>query len=87
MITHTRKEILKILEEHPLLIIFLKKKKIYLKYIKYAMNPNWNIDNINKLILGPKEIISFSFLWQETPEGHEFWSDLNKEYSAFYNEY
>lgn len=87
MITHTRVEILQILEGHPLLIIFLKKKKIYLKYIKYSMNPNWNIDHINKLILGPKEIISFSFLWADTPEGREFWSNLNKEYKDFCDEY
>lgn len=59
MITHTRKEILKILEGHPLLIMFLKKKKVYLKYIKYAMNPNWATDHINKLILEPKAIMQF----------------------------
>ena len=87
MITHTRKEILKILEGYPLLIVFLKKKKVYSKYIKYSMNPNWVTDHINKLILGPKEIISFSFFWRTTPEGHEFWSDLNNEYKDFCDEY
>lgn len=87
MITHTKKEILQILEEHPLLIVFLKKKKVYLKYIKYSMNPLWYRDHINRLKLGPKEIIGFSFYWNSTPEGHEFWYNLNEEYKAFYNEY
>jgi hypothetical protein len=86
MITHTRIEILKILEEHPLLIIFLKKKKVYLKYIKYAMNPNWFIDHITSQFI-TKEIINYSFCWVSTPEGHEFWSNLNQEYKSFYNEY
>lgn len=87
MITHTRKEILKILEEHPLLIVFLKKKKVYLKYIKYAMNPNWFYDNINNLKLGPGNIIQFSFDWKSTPEDFEFWFNLNEEYKHIYNEY
>lgn len=86
MITHTRKEILKILDEHPLLIIFLKKKKVYSKYIKYAMNPEWEIDHI-KLNFAASDIINCSFWWRETPEGWEFWNNLNQEYKAFYNEY
>ena len=86
MITHTRKEILQILEEHPLLIVFLKKKKVYLKYIKYAMNPNWVMDHI-KFDFNANDIINSSFYWMSTPEGHEFWSNLNQEYKVFYDEY
>lgn len=86
MITHTKKEILEILEEHPLLILFLKKNKVYLKYIKYAMNPNWITDHITSQFIA-EEIINFSFYWEDTPEGHEFWSNLNQEYKVFYNEY
>lgn len=51
------------------------------------MNPNWPIDHINKLVLGPKEIISFSFCWADTPEGREFWARLNSEYKDFCDEY
>lgn len=87
MIKHTKKEILDIIKSCPCLEFFLKKHKVYTKYIKYAMDPQWNtnIDYIKKPV--HKSIISFSFLFSKTKEGHLFWEKLNCEYSKIYDEY
>lgn len=87
MIKHTKKEILDIIKSYPCLEFFLKKHKVYTKYIKYAMDPKWdtNIDYIKKPV--HRNIIGFSFLFSKTEEGHVFWAHLDYEYSKIYNEY
>lgn len=87
MITHTKEEILGIIKLYPCLEFFLKKHKVYTKYIKYAMDPKWgeDIDYIKKPIF--PDIISFSFLFAKTNEGGAFWWKLNNLYSIIYNEY
>lgn len=39
MYTHTKQEILDVLKKNPYLASFLQKKKLYFKFIKYAINP------------------------------------------------
>mgnify|MGYP003293030978 CR=1 FL=1 len=87
MITHTKEEILNIIKSYPCLEFFLKKHKVYTKYIKYSMDPKWgeDIDYINKPF--SPDIISFSFLFASTNEGSNFWWRLNTLYSTIYNEY
>ena len=88
MITHTKQEILDILDKHPYFVSFLQKNKLYFKYIHNAMNPKWGhkIDEI-KHIQSPKHIINFSFLWSETKEGHIFWNNKELEYIKYYKEH
>lgn len=87
MIKYTKKEILEIIKSYPCLEFFLKKHKVYTKYIKYAMNPKWadNVDYIRQQF--SPDIISFSFLFAKTDEGNAFWWRLNYLYSRMYNEY
>lgn len=87
MITHTKQEILDILDKHPYFVSFLQKKKLYFKYIHNAMNPKWyyEIDEI-KQISSPEYIINFSFLWSATKEGYIFWSHKESEYKKYYKE-
>ena len=86
MVKHTRIEILSIINSYPCLEFFLKKHKVYTKYIKYAMDPKWevDIDYINKPM--SNHIISFSFSFSQTNEGYDFWVNLSHLYSKIYDE-
>lgn len=88
MITHTKQEILDILDKHPYFVSFLQKNKLYFKYIHNAMNPQWEYerDEIQQ-IRYPDHIINFSFLWRKTKEGFGFWENKESEYKKYYKEH
>ena len=88
MITHTKQEILDILDKHPYFVSFLQKNKLYFKYIHNAMNPKWEYerDEIQQ-IKSTEYIINFSFLWRKTKEGHDFWENQESEYKKYYKEH
>lgn len=87
MITHTKQEILDILDKHPYFVSFLQKNKLYFQYIHNAMNPKWEHerDEIQQ-IRSPEHIINFSFLWRKTKEGFDFWENKESEYKKYYKE-
>ena len=86
MITHTKKEIMDILKKYPYLISFLQKKRLFFKYVKYCMTPNWdhNIDYINRCKFSG-EIVMWSFQFHSTKEGYDFWSKISDEYCEYYD--
>jgi len=78
-----------------LLYKFLKRKRLLNKYVDNVIkqhSPKYNkkikayIDNKNllQLIEGFASSIDFSFCWHETPEGHDFWEDMNDEFEIEY---
>lgn len=70
---------------------FLKKEGALKEYIKYTIKDiktergmNYGHydtlkDFLDKRSLIP-DIICWSFTWGETPQGHDFWSDLNSKF-------
>jgi len=46
---------------------FLRKEKVYTKYMKHL-----DEDNVT--------CIDGAFIWEDTPEGHTFWNNLNDKY-------
>lgn len=83
--THTKQEILDILKKHPYLVSFLQKKKLYFKFIKYAMNPKWDYNDwLFQYDCHPSLIIGFSFLFEKTVEGYNYWESISSEYSRYY---
>ena len=59
-------------------IDFLKREGVIERYKR-----NWLFcDSYNhaKPIKNKNHYISFAFLWQESPEGREFWSEISKKW-------
>jgi len=56
----------------------LRERDVYDEFIKYAgdYNPKMRTEQIWKL--SEKKIVS-SFLFDNTPQGYEFWDNINKE--------
>ena len=59
---------------------FLKKEGVYHKFVK-------NLKNLGSVSLNelPRKyklhkLISSSFVWRATPEGHTFWNEINKKW-------
>lgn len=61
-------------------IAFLKKNNCHEQFVKGLM---W--DNIDQLFAQnqPESYISAAFLWEETPEGLDFWLELDKKWLKF----
>jgi hypothetical protein len=69
------------MEKHkinPELKKFLKKEGVYEKFVA-NVDEYWSkIKTINKR---PFDTIIDAFLWYKTPEGFEFWKDLDDKYN------
>lgn len=88
MITHTKQEILDILKKHPYLVSFLQKEKLFFKFVRYAMNPKWDTDRDYIMRpIEPTSIIMYSFYFERTKEGHEFWSCVDSKFRTYYEKY
>ena len=59
------------------LIEFLKKEGVIKKFINNVKNADWS-ETARKLIT--INGIGHAFEWIETPEGHEFWENINAKY-------
>ena len=59
------------MNEKELLISFLKKKRIYRRFLK-------NCDGL--LAFDPNLFISGSFIFDETAEGFYFWADIDRKW-------
>ena len=87
MFTHTKQEILAVLNKNPYLVSFLQKKKLYFKFIKYAMNPKWDtIDWLFFCHYHPSSIIWLSFLFESTIEGYDYWNNISHQFKTYYEE-
>lgn len=87
MFTHTKQEILDVLKKNPYLVSFLQKKKLYFKFIKYAMNPKWkNDDWLFSNVHSPASIIQYSFLFEATIEGYDYWDNISYQFGKYYKE-
>jgi hypothetical protein len=70
-------------------LYYLKKKKIYHKFM-INFNDNWQLtwrkecyypdDLITSVNVFDGSIIAFSFLWEKTNEGRDFWDKYSKEW-------
>ena len=68
---------------------FLKKKKCYNEYFSFLFAYKFEKRQakegyIDALWRIPGSIIDYSFCWEESPQGHSFWSTLNYEFKEFY---
>ena len=67
---------------------FLKEKNAYGKYIHNVFldkgYPYYN--NFIKEIINPWAILSMSFIWEKTKEGHDYWGTLDLEFKNRYYE-
>jgi len=61
-------------EQDTPLVEFLKRKGVYEQALTNVKNPLCNGCEILKGHL------NHAFIWEHTPEGHSFWSELHKEY-------
>ena len=87
MYTHTKQDILSVLKKNPYLVSFLQKKKLYFKFIKYAMNPKWrNADFLFSKRYSPALIIQYSFLFEATIEGYDYWYNISYQFEKYYKE-
>jgi len=67
----------------------LKKLRVYGKFVR-NMNVSlkeWRLEkpkNVQEYIDSkmPEYLVSCSFVWRQTPEGHDFWEDINEKFSA-----
>ena len=57
--------------------MFLHKENVYDKFMKNAKE-QWSKD----LAEGDTEILD-AFIWYDTPEGHDYWKDLDKKYNQY----
>lgn len=61
---------------------FLKKHKVYEKFINYSLKDPGTINSIKQCTLGEIDI-GFAFYWEETTEGGEFWHELAYDFEDF----
>jgi len=63
---------------------FIKEKGAYSGYVRNIKN---NKKSIKKVIKGSgaQNLIQGAFIWQRTPEGHFYWSDLSAEWAKYMN--
>jgi len=77
------------------LIMFLKEHGAYYRFIKYFLTSR-NIETRNRWIIGasllgweylPKgDLINCAFIWPETKEGTNYWSNLADEWKKICND-
>ena len=76
------------------LLRFLKENGVYSRYLKYIKspvtynffqkhNPDWTFDKCAKLY-GMSLMVTRLILWNKTPEGVDFWENLQKRYIKEY---
>lgn len=56
-------------------IVFLKKHRVYKKYMSNLKESGRTVKTIKEI--GAVGLISSAFVWRKTPEGHEFWRNLD----------
>ncbi len=61
-------------------IKFLKKERVYRKFVANKTVPNSFLEKQDSYIY-----LSVSFVWEDSPEGFGFWSDLYKKWIDFLN--
>ena len=79
-----RKEFIRFLKEEGVYVAF--KRNFSIDYLR-----KWFIDDYRQIISGRNyyrvikklEYISKAFYWRDTPEGYEFWLDINKRWTSF----
>lgn len=63
----------------------LKELKIKTKFVKNFNNPKWDYSNkeqLRKNCLNTNywdDFISFAFNWSNSPEGHDYWSNIENK--------
>ena len=65
------------MNEKELFISFLKKNRIYRRFLKNCDGP------ISKFWYSPKIFISGSFIFHETEEGHDYWVNIDMKWRAY----
>lgn len=57
------------------------------KFIKNATEFHKDLENFktNAAILAPDKFVKSAFIWYNTPEGPEFWEQVDKEFTSAYN--
>lgn len=68
-----------------LLLIFLVRQQILLKFIQNLGNPQkFTSDIAFKPRIG---LIMSAFIWNATPEGHEYWALVHRNWTVFVREF
>ena len=64
-------------------IKFLKNKRLYSKFVRNLEGRSvWAIIQFEKFVTTrkPSEYVIKAFIWYETPQGHQFWCDVETEW-------
>ena len=64
-------------------IKFLKNKRLYSKFVRnFEERSTWTIIRFEKFVTTrkPSEYVIKAFYWDETPQGHQFWWDVETEW-------
>ena len=61
------------------LVAFLKKEGVIRKFITNIQNADWG--HTTKKVFKIRGIDT-AFTWLDTPEGHDYWDDIDEKYNA-----
>lgn len=77
-----------IIRVNPKISEWLSKQPWRFKFIDNLINKNCSPDRILCILIGSnnKSTISGSFSWYRTPEGHNYWDNINDEFVRIYTE-
>ena len=66
------------------LVAFLKKHKVYRKFIKNFKNGHFDIENLENFCIRKSQEDYFEavFIWENTNEGHYFWNKLDLKWKG-----
>ena len=66
---------------------FLKKHKAWKKFVKNirVLIPDDEAEDRLALVTNGQLAISNAFVWSDSEEGHDYWSNLDDKYSAILN--
>lgn len=56
-------------------IVFLRKHRVYKKYMSNLKEGGQTVEDMKAT--GAAGLINGAFVWRKTPEGHEFWRNLD----------
>lgn len=59
-------------------LVFLKKHKVYRKYMRNLKNDDITLQEIQRI--HDSLYLASAFTWRKTPEGHEFWLNLHMKW-------
>ena len=65
------------MNEKKLFISFLKRNRIYRRFLKNCDIP------IDKLCIAPILFVTGAFVFYETEEGHDYWANINMKWLAY----